>query len=80
MILAVHSGLTLKHPFDDNNYIDIHKTQKIKVKNECEIEHQNQGHNNDNVNITGFEYSNNTSESLFEMILVKSTDGAQPVE
>ena len=39
-ILAVHSDLTLKHPFDDNNCIETHD---IKAKNECEIEDQNNG-------------------------------------
>ena len=35
----------------DNNCNDTHKTQKIKVKNECEIENANKDHSRDNVNV-----------------------------
>ena len=35
---------------DDNNCNDVHKTQKIKTKNECEIENTNKDHSSDNTN------------------------------
>lgn len=34
----------------DNNCNDIHKTQKIKEKNDCSIENYNKDHSNDNEN------------------------------
>jgi hypothetical protein len=36
---------------DDNNCNDTHKTQKIKVKNDCEIENENKDHSHDNTNV-----------------------------
>jgi hypothetical protein len=68
-----HDGKKCKNN-DDNNCNDKHKTQKIKAKNECEIENENKDHSKDNVNVNGLECSNfadNTSDSVFETILVE---------
>ncbi len=73
-----HDGKKCKNN-DDNNCNDTHKTQKIKAKNECEIE--NKDHSKDNVNINGLECSNfadNTSDSVFETILVDG-NGTAPL-
>jgi hypothetical protein len=51
----------------DNNCNDKHKTQKIKVKNECEIENTNKDHSDDN-------------ENLNELVCVNEAENLNDVE
>ena len=74
MSLATPAFAGGDHDNHDDNCNDKHKTQKTKAKNECEIENENKDHSKDNVNVNGLECSNfadNTSDSVFETILVE---------
>ncbi len=73
-----HNAKTCKNN-DDNNCNDKHKTQMIKVKNECEIEDENKDHSKDNSNDNTL-YCINEAQNLNDVFKEFVEDGGGRVD